>query len=152
MTSENFFRKASIFFSDGFPKLSSFKRNKREHRDRLCRIGTWLHRGSGYSLPIFHTKCRRTKNYNWPPVLTGGQKTFLYQDLFRTLGLIWKTLPFPPQKSFYFNWQKGYSWTHGCHFSFSPPFSVKFSLKTFHFFVLMGFCGIFLLIGAYGNG
>ena len=59
--SENFFRKASIFFSDGFPKLSSFKRNKREHRDRLCRIGTWLHRGSGYSIPIFYTKCRRTQ-------------------------------------------------------------------------------------------
>ena len=46
-----------------------------------------------------------------------------------------------------FNWQKGCSWTHGCHFSFRPPFSVKFSLKTFHFLVLGDFCVIFLLAG-----
>ena len=56
---KTFFRKASIFFSDGFPKQSSFKRNKREQRDRLCRIGTWLHRGSGYSLPIFLHKVQK---------------------------------------------------------------------------------------------
>ena len=91
------------------------------------------------------------KNYNWHPVLTGGQKTFLYQDFFRTLSLIWKTLPLPPQKSFYFNWQKGCSWTHGCHFSFRPPFSVKFSLKTFHFFRPYGLLWNFSSCRGYTN-
>ena len=33
--SENFFRETSKFSSDGFPKLSSFKRNKREQRDGI---------------------------------------------------------------------------------------------------------------------
>ena len=101
--------------------------------------------GRNEKTPSFFWPGFEFKNYNWHPVLTGGQKTFLYQDFFRTLSLIWKTLALSPQKSFYFNWQKGCSWTDGCHFSFRPPFSVKFSLKTFHFFVLMGFCVIFLL-------
>ena len=103
--------------------------------------------GRNEKTPSFFWPGFEFKNYNWHPVLTGGQKTFLYQDFFRTLSLIWKTLPLPPQKSFYFNWQKGCSWTHGCRFSFSSPFSVKFSLKTFHFLVLGGFYGIFLLAG-----
>ena len=103
--------------------------------------------GRNEKTPSFFWPGFEFKNYNWHPVLTGGQKTFLYQDFFRTLSLIWKTLAFSPQKSFYFNWQKGCSWTDGCHFSFRPPFSVKFSLKTFHFLVLGDFCVIFLLAG-----
>lgn len=85
------------------------------------------------------------KNYNWHPVLTGGWKHFSIKIFSASSVWFEKTLPLPPQKLFYFNWQKGGSWAHGCHFSFRPPFSVKFSLKTFHFLVFGSFCVIFLL-------
>ena len=101
-------------------------------------MGGGIALGRNEKTPSFFWPGFEFKNYNWHPVLTGGQKTFLYQDFFRTLSLIWKTLPLPPQKLFCFNWQKGCSWTDGCHFSFRPPFSVKFSLKTFHSLVLWG--------------
>ena len=55
-------------------------------------MGGGIALGRNEKTPSFFWPGFEFKNYNWHPVLTGGQKTFLYQDFFRTLSLIWKNV------------------------------------------------------------